>query len=159
MWLVWSIFRLMIVLHNLRRFAVAMGMLFRGVNANEHCQWCHYLSCVPTSRWSCGNWKLVQTPWIFDSEKREYAMEQCQDSGGGLEGQWIHFSLKHFFLGNISLKHFDAQIHHLLHITDNSTGFNPMFTWWLIHSIYFSYLKWEYLESSNCRCMTALGAF
>lgn len=36
-------------------FAVAMGMLFRGVNANEHCQWCHYLSCVPTSRWSCGN--------------------------------------------------------------------------------------------------------
>ncbi|KAJ1296543.1 hypothetical protein BS78_01G309400 [Paspalum vaginatum] len=35
-------------------FAVGMGMLFRGVNANDHCQWCHYLSCVPTSRWSCG---------------------------------------------------------------------------------------------------------
>ncbi|KAG2550981.1 RHOMBOID-like protein 2 [Panicum virgatum] len=35
-------------------FAVGMGMLFKGVNANDHCQWCHYLSCVPTSRWSCG---------------------------------------------------------------------------------------------------------
>ncbi|XP_062205561.1 RHOMBOID-like protein 2 [Phragmites australis] len=35
-------------------FAVGMGMLLRGVNANDHCQWCHYLSCVPTSRWSCG---------------------------------------------------------------------------------------------------------
>ncbi|EER94630.1 hypothetical protein SORBI_3001G321800 [Sorghum bicolor] len=35
-------------------FAVGLGMLFRGVNANDHCGWCHYLSCVPTSRWSCG---------------------------------------------------------------------------------------------------------
>uniref|UniRef100_A0A0A8XMU5 RHOMBOID-like protein n=1 Tax=Arundo donax TaxID=35708 RepID=A0A0A8XMU5_ARUDO len=35
-------------------FAVGMGMLFKGVNANDHCTWCHYLSCVPTSRWSCG---------------------------------------------------------------------------------------------------------
>uniref|UniRef100_A0ACD5U5I5 Uncharacterized protein n=1 Tax=Avena sativa TaxID=4498 RepID=A0ACD5U5I5_AVESA len=33
---------------------VGMTMLFRGVNGNEHCQWCHYLSCVPTSKWSCG---------------------------------------------------------------------------------------------------------
>ncbi|KAF8698444.1 hypothetical protein HU200_035184 [Digitaria exilis] len=36
-------------------FAVGMGMLFKGVNANDHCRWCHYLSCVPTSRWKCGN--------------------------------------------------------------------------------------------------------
>ncbi|CAD6204233.1 unnamed protein product [Miscanthus lutarioriparius] len=35
-------------------FAVGLGMLFRGVDANDHCGWCHYLSCVPTSRWSCG---------------------------------------------------------------------------------------------------------
>ncbi|CAD6252548.1 unnamed protein product [Miscanthus lutarioriparius] len=27
--------------------------LFRGYNANEHCPWCHYLSCVPTKRWRC----------------------------------------------------------------------------------------------------------
>ncbi|XP_057950561.1 RHOMBOID-like protein 3 [Malania oleifera] len=34
-------------------FAVGLVMLFRGVNGNDHCSWCHYLSCVPTSRWKC----------------------------------------------------------------------------------------------------------
>ncbi|KAJ3680800.1 hypothetical protein LUZ60_015289 [Juncus effusus] len=34
-------------------FTVAMIMLFRGINGNDHCSWCHYLSCVPTSKWSC----------------------------------------------------------------------------------------------------------
>ncbi|XP_042503709.1 RHOMBOID-like protein 2 [Macadamia integrifolia] len=36
-------------------YAVALVMLFRGVNAYQECHWCHYLSCVPTSLWSCGN--------------------------------------------------------------------------------------------------------
>ncbi|KAK8940592.1 hypothetical protein KSP39_PZI010341 [Platanthera zijinensis] len=36
-------------------FAVGLVMLFRGVNGSDHCKWCHYLNCVPTSRWSCGN--------------------------------------------------------------------------------------------------------
>ncbi|KAJ7975675.1 Rhomboid-like protein [Quillaja saponaria] len=34
-------------------FTVALVMLFRGENGNDHCNWCHYLSCVPTSRWKC----------------------------------------------------------------------------------------------------------
>ncbi|CAM8876822.1 unnamed protein product [Rhodiola kirilowii] len=34
-------------------FTVGLVMLFKGVNGNDHCSWCHYLSCVPTSRWSC----------------------------------------------------------------------------------------------------------
>ncbi|PSR93418.1 RHOMBOID-like protein [Actinidia chinensis var. chinensis] len=34
-------------------FTVGLVMLFRGVNANDHCHWCHYLSCVPTNRWKC----------------------------------------------------------------------------------------------------------
>ncbi|XVF09822.1 hypothetical protein REPUB_Repub07fG0129600 [Reevesia pubescens] len=34
-------------------FTVALVMLFRGVNGNDHCHWCQYLSCVPTSRWDC----------------------------------------------------------------------------------------------------------
>ncbi|XVF12450.1 hypothetical protein REPUB_Repub08aG0119500 [Reevesia pubescens] len=34
-------------------FTVALVMLFRGENGNDHCHWCHYLSCVPTSRWDC----------------------------------------------------------------------------------------------------------
>ncbi|KAH0456695.1 hypothetical protein IEQ34_014602 [Dendrobium chrysotoxum] len=36
-------------------FTVGLVMLFRGVNANDHCKWCHYINCVPTSRWSCEN--------------------------------------------------------------------------------------------------------
>ncbi|KAK4270334.1 hypothetical protein QN277_023380 [Acacia crassicarpa] len=32
---------------------VGLIALLRGVDANDHCSWCHYLSCVPTSRWSC----------------------------------------------------------------------------------------------------------
>ncbi|XP_062120492.1 RHOMBOID-like protein 2 [Humulus lupulus] len=34
-------------------FVVALVMLFRGENGNHHCRWCHYLSCVPTSKWDC----------------------------------------------------------------------------------------------------------
>ncbi|KAK9072932.1 hypothetical protein SSX86_009368 [Deinandra increscens subsp. villosa] len=36
-------------------FAVGLVMLFKGENGNDHCSWCHYLSCVPTSRWHCNN--------------------------------------------------------------------------------------------------------
>lgn len=36
-------------------FTVGMVLLLRGVNANDHCSWCHYLSCVPTSKWSCNS--------------------------------------------------------------------------------------------------------
>ncbi|KAL2467793.1 RHOMBOID-like protein 3 [Forsythia ovata] len=36
-------------------FTVGLVMLFNGENANKHCSWCHYLSCVPTSRWSCND--------------------------------------------------------------------------------------------------------
>nr|AIY60774.1 rhomboid protein Pintu32689 [Pinellia ternata] len=36
-------------------FSVGLVMLFRGVNGNDRCHWCHYLSCVPTSRWECGD--------------------------------------------------------------------------------------------------------
>ncbi|XP_010423236.1 PREDICTED: RHOMBOID-like protein 3 [Camelina sativa] len=34
-------------------FVVTLMMLFRGENGNDHCRWCRYLRCVPTSRWSC----------------------------------------------------------------------------------------------------------
>lgn len=34
-------------------FVVAFVMLFRGENGNDHCHWCHYLNCVPTSKWDC----------------------------------------------------------------------------------------------------------
>lgn len=36
-------------------FTVAFVMLFQGKNGNDHCRWCRYLACVPTSKWECGN--------------------------------------------------------------------------------------------------------
>lgn len=36
-------------------FSVGLVMLFRGENVNRHCSWCHYMSCVHTSKWNCGN--------------------------------------------------------------------------------------------------------
>lgn len=34
-------------------FTVSLVMLFRGENGYDHCHWCRYLSCVPTSKWDC----------------------------------------------------------------------------------------------------------
>ncbi|RVW74769.1 RHOMBOID-like protein 2 [Vitis vinifera] len=34
-------------------FTVGLVMLYKGKNGSEHCHWCHYLSCVPTSSWKC----------------------------------------------------------------------------------------------------------
>ncbi|GLT84143.1 hypothetical protein SLE2022_023910 [Rubroshorea leprosula] len=36
-------------------FTVALVMLFKGENGNDHCHWCHYLICVPTASWDCNN--------------------------------------------------------------------------------------------------------
>ncbi|KAL8150451.1 hypothetical protein V2J09_020259 [Rumex salicifolius] len=36
-------------------YAVSSTMLFKGENGNDHCSWCHYLSCFPTSKWQCNN--------------------------------------------------------------------------------------------------------
>ncbi|KAF2291752.1 hypothetical protein GH714_035451 [Hevea brasiliensis] len=34
-------------------FTAGLLALLRGVDLNNYCSWCHYLSCVPTSLWSC----------------------------------------------------------------------------------------------------------
>ncbi|KAL7584319.1 hypothetical protein Lser_V15G42385 [Lactuca serriola] len=34
-------------------FTMGFVFLFRKVNGNDYCSWCHYLSCVPTRLWSC----------------------------------------------------------------------------------------------------------
>ncbi|XP_022755776.1 RHOMBOID-like protein 1 isoform X2 [Durio zibethinus] len=34
-------------------YTVGLVLLLRGVNLNDHCSWCHYMSCIPTSLWSC----------------------------------------------------------------------------------------------------------
>lgn len=35
------------------RYTAGLVVLLRGTDLNKHCSWCHYLSCIPTSIWSC----------------------------------------------------------------------------------------------------------
>ncbi|GMH19654.1 hypothetical protein Nepgr_021495 [Nepenthes gracilis] len=34
-------------------FTVGLVLLFRGENGYDRCHWCHYLNCIPTSKWKC----------------------------------------------------------------------------------------------------------
>ncbi|GFP82324.1 hypothetical protein PHJA_000375600 [Phtheirospermum japonicum] len=34
-------------------FTIGLVLLLRGVDGNDHCSWCHYMSCVPTPLWTC----------------------------------------------------------------------------------------------------------
>ncbi|KAM0953332.1 putative peptidase S54, rhomboid, Rhomboid-like superfamily [Dioscorea sansibarensis] len=59
-------------------FIVGLIMLFRGYNANEHCSWCHYLTCVPTKRWSC---KVATNSHCLSSQGDNQLNLTCEDSG------------------------------------------------------------------------------
>ncbi|GMH26459.1 hypothetical protein Nepgr_028302 [Nepenthes gracilis] len=58
-------------------FTVVLVMLFRGVNGNDHCSWCHYLSCVPTSRWSC----QTQPSYCVSNQLGNQLNLTCQSNG------------------------------------------------------------------------------
>ncbi|ERN07902.1 hypothetical protein AMTR_s00012p00233600 [Amborella trichopoda] len=58
-------------------FTVGLIMLFRGVNANDHCSWCHYLSCVPTSRWSCNE----RGVYCLSTQTENQLNLTCQSNG------------------------------------------------------------------------------
>nr|XP_043639960.1 RHOMBOID-like protein 2 [Erigeron canadensis] len=49
------VFWLLSVIFLVVGFTVGLVMLFKGENGNKHCSWCHYLTCIPTSRWRCDN--------------------------------------------------------------------------------------------------------
>ncbi|KAF3454692.1 hypothetical protein FNV43_RR05140 [Rhamnella rubrinervis] len=54
-YVLWSISFILLVVG----FILGMIMLLQGVNLNERCSWCHYLSCVPTSKWSCKSQQVL----------------------------------------------------------------------------------------------------
>ncbi|KAM0948292.1 putative peptidase S54, rhomboid, Rhomboid-like superfamily [Dioscorea sansibarensis] len=58
-------------------FTVGLVMLFRGVDANKHCSWCHYLSCVPTSKWSC----KAQSSFCTVTQTATHLNLTCDSSG------------------------------------------------------------------------------
>ncbi|GJZ87254.1 rhomboid-like protein 1 [Tanacetum coccineum] len=36
-------------------FIVSLILLYRGVDGNDYCSWCHYLTCIPTPLWTCSS--------------------------------------------------------------------------------------------------------
>lgn len=58
-------------------FTVAIVMVVRGVDGNNHCSWCRYLSCVPTSKWRCKS-----SPDICKINQRDTLVTlTCQETG------------------------------------------------------------------------------
>ncbi|KAI7996107.1 RHOMBOID-like protein 1 [Camellia lanceoleosa] len=49
-------------------FTVGLVLLLRGVNANDRCSWCHYLSCIPTSKWSCNSQPVSCTSELLGNQ-------------------------------------------------------------------------------------------
>ncbi|PWA48002.1 peptidase S54, rhomboid [Artemisia annua] len=65
---------------NTRRIsAMVAGLvsLLCGTNLNDHCSWCHYMSCVPTSRWSCDT---DPVSCMSEQTGNQYTLT-CSDSG------------------------------------------------------------------------------
>ncbi|XWS43730.1 hypothetical protein CRYUN_Cryun16bG0128700 [Craigia yunnanensis] len=56
---------------------LGLVMLLRGVDANDHCSWCHYLSCIPTSRWSCN----TEPAYCSSSQLGSQVNVTCSTSG------------------------------------------------------------------------------
>ncbi|XP_076909758.1 RHOMBOID-like protein 2 [Bidens hawaiensis] len=52
-------------------------LLLRGVNLNDHCSWCHYMSCVPTSRWKCDTKPVA---CMYEQDDDLYTVT-CSNSG------------------------------------------------------------------------------
>ncbi|KAG8495017.1 hypothetical protein CXB51_012745 [Gossypium anomalum] len=48
-YILWLVSMILLVLG----FTFGLILLFRGVNLNDQCSWCHYMSCVPTKLWNC----------------------------------------------------------------------------------------------------------
>lgn len=69
---------------------LGMVMLLRGVNGNDYCSWCHYLSCVPTSKWSCKSQQVycesskagnrLNLTCISSGKSKSYTMMDDNDS-------------------------------------------------------------------------------
>nr|AIY60754.1 rhomboid protein Alipl6488 [Alisma plantago-aquatica] len=57
---------------------VGFILVFRGVDGNKHCSWCHYLNCIPTSKWSCKDSSSVFCDILTDSTMTNIT---CRDTG------------------------------------------------------------------------------
>ncbi|KAL9264862.1 RHOMBOID-like protein [Drosera capensis] len=54
-----------------------LGVALPRFDGNKHCSWCHYLSCVPTSRWSCDS----QPSYCLYDQLGNQVNVTCQSNG------------------------------------------------------------------------------
>ncbi|XP_002966069.2 RHOMBOID-like protein 2 [Selaginella moellendorffii] len=57
-------------------YSTAIALLYKEVDVNKKCSWCHYLSCVPTSHWNCNGSKTFECEYNFD---KGYLTVVCED--------------------------------------------------------------------------------
>ncbi|PWA54202.1 hypothetical protein CTI12_AA435730 [Artemisia annua] len=68
-------------------FVVSLILLYRGVDGNDYCSWCHYLTCIPTPLWTCSShcslWQLdkqVNMTCLPNGRFNSYMLEDPNDT-------------------------------------------------------------------------------
>ncbi|KAG2380792.1 RHOMBOID-like protein [Vigna angularis] len=71
--------------------SVGLVALLRGVDANDHCSWCHYLSCVPTSKWSCH----TEPSYCVLRDEYPFSVVYCQKPFPESRNRCLHSIIQH----------------------------------------------------------------
>ncbi|KAI5004696.1 hypothetical protein ZWY2020_031939 [Hordeum vulgare] len=58
-------------------FITGFVLLMQGFDASQQCSWCHYLSCVPTSKWDC----KAPNNYCVSSQLGDQLNLTCQSTG------------------------------------------------------------------------------
>ncbi|KAK9055356.1 hypothetical protein SSX86_026439 [Deinandra increscens subsp. villosa] len=68
-------------------FTIGLILLYRGVDGNDYCSWCHYLTCIPTPLWTCeSRCSLVQLDkqlnmtCLHNGRSGSYVVEDANDT-------------------------------------------------------------------------------
>ncbi|KAF9609278.1 hypothetical protein IFM89_014472 [Coptis chinensis] len=56
-------------------FAGGLTAVLHGVNANNHCSWCHHIDCVTSKRWTCNDKEIsCQVYILIDCNKSAFTL-------------------------------------------------------------------------------------
>ncbi|KAK1420818.1 hypothetical protein QVD17_22699 [Tagetes erecta] len=68
-------------------FVIGLILLSRGVDGNEYCSWCHYLTCIPTPLWNCDSHcrleqlgKQVNMTCLHNRRTGSFMLEDAHDT-------------------------------------------------------------------------------
>ncbi|KVI11950.1 Peptidase S54, rhomboid [Cynara cardunculus var. scolymus] len=69
-------------------FTVGLVLVIRGVNGNDYCSWCHYLTCIPTPLWQCDLVQLdkqVNMTCLQNGNFQSYTLENSNDTNDQMQ--------------------------------------------------------------------------